>query len=1005
MKDGELDGVMGRETETVAMFESEGIADTLTLSVGDSVPEVDSVPELLKELERVPLSVPVGEKEVSVVADTDALDVDDTLNDGDTDGVADTDEHAVCEIEIVPERVSRSEGEIEVDALNVDVEEATGERVGRLDVDGEGEIAAENETEGDADGEPEIDGELVCVALIHADTECRADTDTERDTNEDPDTVTESVGCSVGENVLIDVAETVPDGESANEAECVTLTVPVREMTAVTDAELELVGIALNVPLTDGERESRTDFVGVIDPDDDTVTEADRGGVIEMGGERESEGDPDIESEPLGLGDTELDTVSDTLTRGDGVVETVPLGVAEMRADPVGGADSVGERSAERVIVAVCDTDEQCDAVGDLTLERDRSGDADEDTDPLSVTVWRMLALSVGDPVVDAEMAGERDADGLDETEPLAEWLFNTDLVTTTETECVGDTVGVGGATVAETDVDRERVKVGSDVEDTLCDPPAVVVFEMNADADGDADIDGERDSRGVAVGEIETTAEAVSGADLVAVANDVTLLDVELVGVDESDTVWHADVTGEALGDPDTVLDTKCVPVATIDTEIEGLPVGEMVAMMERDTVDDTDGVGLSAAEAVGDTETRDVELAFGEREGDPERKGDTEIEGDAVDDPLTEGDAVIEADTFDVADPRSSRSAELESAGDIEIKGDTVDGIDAVALTEIDDDVLGDTVPLTETRADLLSLTDAEFDRESDGVTVPVTLPVHVADPGGERDPVLVTLAQPVDDAETEPQRETVGDGDVVDEREAEFDTVTEPVDDGDSVPDFETTADAVATSCVPEALPEIVSLLVGTDEKDADAVAVLLTSAVGVTRGLPDGGALSVADAESAAVLVIDGDADGDRETELVTVEVTVGAATERVGVDVVVSDADPGTLRESKGDDDDETDAATVRDGDGDAVLDTDTSGVLVGEPLMLAVRERGGDRLLDTVDDGLTDIVRVTLPHAVVDGDDVDDAELLGDAVVAIVALVSGEVVEDADCVVDMVPVT
>jgi hypothetical protein len=98
-------------------------------------------------------------------------------------------------------------------------------------------------------------------------------------------------------------------------------------------------------------------------------------------------------------------------------------------------------------------------------------------------------------------------------------------------------------------------------------------------------------------------------------------------------------------------------------------------------------------------------------------------------------------------------------------------------------------------------------------------------------------------------------------------------------------------------------------------------------------------------------------------------------------------------------------ATERDGDGDAVLDTDTSGVLEGEPLMLAVRERGGDRLLDTVDDGLADIVRVTLPHAVVDGDDVDDAELLGDTVVAIVALVSDEAVEDADCVVDTVPVT
>ena len=245
-----------------------------------------------------------------------------------------------------------------------------------------------------------------------------------------------------------------------------------------------------------------------------------------------------------------------------------------------------------------------------------------------------------------------------------------------------------------------------------------------------------------------------------------------------------------------------------------------------------------------------------------------------------------MIEADTFDVADPRSSRSAELESAGDIDIKGDAVDGIVAVAPAEIDDDALGDTVPLTETSADLLSLTDAEFDREGNGVTVPVTLPVHVADPGGERDPVLVTLAQPVDDAETEPQRETVGDGDVVDEREAECDTVAEPVDDGDGVPDFDTTADAVAKSCVAETLPDIVSLLVGMDETDADAVAVLLTSAVGVTRGLPDGGALGDADAESAAVLVIDGDTDGDREMELVTVDVTVGAATERVGVDVVV-----------------------------------------------------------------------------------------------------------------------
>ena len=121
---GELVGVMGSETETVTIVESVGTTDVLTLKVGDSVLEIDSVPELLKDVESVPLTVTVGENEVCVVADADTLDVVETLKVNDTVGVIDTDEHAVCEIEVAAERVPGGENDLDVVTLNVEVKVA-----------------------------------------------------------------------------------------------------------------------------------------------------------------------------------------------------------------------------------------------------------------------------------------------------------------------------------------------------------------------------------------------------------------------------------------------------------------------------------------------------------------------------------------------------------------------------------------------------------------------------------------------------------------------------------------------------------------------------------------------------------------------------------------------------------------------------------------------------------------------------------------------------------------
>lgn len=481
-----------------------------------------------------------------------------------------------------------------------------------------------------------------------------------------------------------------------------------------------------------------------------------------------------------------------------------------------------------------------------------------------------------------------------------------------------------------------------------------------------------------------------------------------------------------------------KTVGIVTVlvkTMEAENMTVASPGASMSAaaDGVVDTDGpcveIGPSAVRvAVGTKDGVDVGVLVAERTASAVRVRGADADADALDVPVAVGGAVC------VPVPPTEPDTDAAPVSDTDGTVDTVSVVDVDALAEPDgtaaalpagegDFAFDGCVPVT------ALVCDAEKDAEPDAValsepeptTVPDTVPVadcesvseavdesDATDAESETDAVIdavkdvdgvpVVLLRSV--AEVEPLGVLRDDELSVTERDGDgeplFDGATEPLKDADgvSVADVETEPDA---------------------RKDAVIVSVIDT--VGDRRGLADAETVTLCDcvhlgdAEFDGDIVPHGDADADREVE--TVPVAHGDAVELEERDAALTVA----LTEL----DVDGEVVCVEDGERDMLSDDVALTVLVphmemepdcvtsGDAERLGVIDVHADTVLDG--DALTDTteavgesvdvdetVDVTVELALRDGDTVDDAHTVDDAVVETVTDVVGDVVIEKDTV-------
>ena len=580
------------------------------------------------------------------------------------------------------------------------------------------------------------------------------------------------------------------------------------------------------------------------------------------------------EIEGLDVDDRELSSEEDWLTDGvveeDAPSEAVPEPVAHGRPERVRELVAEGDEELLRLIEIVEDTVElleareaepetegvdvaDCEAlrvtVGELVMEREMAPERVNEGDAVVLRDWALDAVYDGEGVVLLEALGEAVSltDGLPERETVE------DAVEDFEMEDEGD---VEGLAVSVLDCDDEfvgrgdRVKEGESVgeRDSVGDtvpvpeplgvPVEVLDCEEDLDSDGDAVPDTDTEEQLLTRGEPELVGEM--RGELEADGDAVSERDVRLEAVSDTvDSRVAADVAVEVGVFPDVtdVVDEPVLLCVAADVNVRCavlvlLVLGEAVTEEERVVVELFDGAAEVVLEAVVDDD--DVELFVSCVELLCELLA--LLHTDVVEDVVTLADD--DADAVAVAEVRPER--------DSAVVGVTLELADALNVPEPDAVVVDDA---------LSERTDAVRETET----------VAVCDVDVE------ALTLTVDDGE----RDTMGLGD--DERELW------PDFDADTEPEEEASREALRVAALPVkdtvlvGVVEAKMVVVGEDVLPSEGLTKEVREGLGERENVPDGEGLREMDGEG----VDDSEATGDREAETDT-EAQRVAAEEREAV---------------------------------------------------------------------------------------------------------------------------
>lgn len=436
------------------------------------------------------------------------------------------------------------------------------------------------------------------------------------------------------------------------------------------------------------------------------------------------------------------------------------------------------------------------------------------------------------------------------------------------------------------------------------------------ADADTDADDEGERDARG--------DVDAAFVSDGSGEDEDATDCDAELVTADDTDA--EPDTDGAPVALEETFAEREKAELFVDEAEKhaealkKALADALRLAAVERDTETDVVGEELAAEDALARVEKDElcVELTL--------RAGDEDTRGDEDDD--TDGE--------DLGDMEE----ELDAAGDAELLSDAralpVSFFDAVMKPEVEGDADSDAVARGET--------DGAAD--DDDIAVADSLAVVVRDFAADADAPSDTVA---------PDALEKGEGETEVRADAEStllaletaDTLKAAVPDASPDADGDDSSDSVAAALVDSA-----------DEGDGAEEGVVDTVAVGDAELKLD----ALADVAKESVVETDGDpvADGSE---------AVGCG-EPDGAD----DALAATVEDTE----DTTDDVTVRDVFIVPVGDTETTAVADGDGIETVVpegtgeldepTENEGESLTSMDDESSADAVAHAVDFAVTEGD-------------------------------------
>ena len=515
---GEIEGEEDEDTENVE------VGEPVRLTVGDRVRMAVAVYVLIPVIE------------LETVDEEETHDVADVL--GDDVPVIEL----VVVIEAVPECVEQ------------DVAETEGEAVADMVIDGVGVSELEDESESkeevDADGEGDTDAvkaaetvesaerveqpveEAVILGLIDGERvveeECEFVTDAEtlrvfndeRDARLVVEDVIEVVGLEEGDRDAIELTERLLLGEvlldSVGEADPLGNDEPERdgedEPVGVTETLLDTVAEALTLTVCRGDEETET--LGV----SDAVTEGKFVGEVQ--------GDADVLLEPVwvreSIGETVDETVplpdlldkKDAVKMGEKVADTesvrrvdeVTVVVTQADTETLVEGDFVTltltVAVAHIVIVAVCDTVGEREAVEQLLADAEPEGEVvtltDEVTDPVLVVEAVIVRTPVTEAVADTTEEGEDEPEVDEETdgEPLELPELEGDFVgkavadTVMERLLVAVTVLEADLVMFELTVEDGVIDVHPDAEsvplaDAVVDVVALKVWVPDGDTDG----------------------------------------------------------------------------------------------------------------------------------------------------------------------------------------------------------------------------------------------------------------------------------------------------------------------------------------------------------------------------------------------------------------------------------------------------------------------------------------------------------------------------------------
>ena len=701
-----------------------------------------------------------------------------------------------------------------------------------------------------------------------------------------------------------------------------------------------------------------SDTSGLLDTDDDTLDDPD------------TVTDPDSRDDMDCDADTVIDSVTCLVTIGDS--EYVPEGVDD--TDTVDDTLFVVVADAQivldRVTTPVGDacvplTRGDFDTLGEPVTVRETRGDTDEVVllVPLAVTVEDAVTQTVtipvrvliADRVIDFEVRGVKENDGLDVEDCDVLPDFETEGDAVLDNECDVETVTVLLTEMLPETVTLRDVRLDDDgVVDTVDD------VELSRDAETDAVVRIEALFDDETDGDFELVDERDELADEVIVFDDVALLDT------------LADADGDFVSSPVVVLVKLAERDATFVTEnIDGVAHDEALTVdVGEDVIENCD------ADMIGDAVL--VLLELGEADvvvvtpSDLVRRGEllTDTLADVVfDDDVDAVLVIVKNALFDVVVDADALLVDVWLA-------ETVPDSMFVALVAAE--------AVVSAVAELVLLDDADELTENDVI------------------PVLVSDAKP--DVEKDVRGDDDTDGDTLDEPDgrAEKDKVT----DAEKQPDAE---EVFVLVCDADTVTDADCVLLELAEPDTDAVTrvdaefVDETDTEGVSDDEPENFGLVdvVVDADAVFVLVIELDGQCDTLTEVVVDWLTLGDREVRGELDpdaVGRGVADTVTLPESLGDSDDvlvvETDGESAADPvphdelSGDLELESDAD----GDPDRVSVK--AGVRVPPTF---VTDTSALHDTEGVLESSPVEDA--VADAEKELRALG----LDDDDCDGDLLP--